>query len=237
MKNKYPGQKNIPGLIHKIVNEIPFCTEFYELFAGSAAVSIFLYVLDLNVKFYINDISSGVTDKINFICRQNDLYLPDHTVNISNLNATDIIQTFFNVPATTEKFIFMDPPYLHSTRPKNTNIYEFELSESDHIKLLSSIGSIQVNTMIIHPDCDLYNEYLKSWRSVQLKIRYHNKTSIEKLYMNYEKPKKLLTTKYLGKDCWDRQRIKRKGDRLINKIKSLNDQERQFLIEKIKEIL
>jgi hypothetical protein len=32
---KYPGQKNIPGLIHKIINEIPYCSEFYEFFAGS----------------------------------------------------------------------------------------------------------------------------------------------------------------------------------------------------------
>jgi len=40
----YPGNKNIPGLIQKIVNQIPECKFFHEPFAGSAGVSNFLSV-------------------------------------------------------------------------------------------------------------------------------------------------------------------------------------------------
>ena len=56
-KMYYPGNKNIPGLIHKIINQIPDCSYFLEPFAGSAAVSMFLSVLPgIKTQFYINDL-------------------------------------------------------------------------------------------------------------------------------------------------------------------------------------
>jgi len=89
--------------------------------------------------------------------------------------------------------------------------------------------------MIIHPDCELYNTMLSDWRKVQVKIRYNNKTSIENLYMNYSADVELHTTKFLGADCWDRQRIKRKGDNLISKLNRLSPNERKYLLERIKQ--
>ncbi len=227
---KYPGQKNIPGLIQKIVNEIPYCSEFYELFAGSAAVSRFLSVLPgVKVKFYLNDISPVVTEK-------NSCTVPKDKFICTSCDYFEFFQKYLYAPDPTDKFIFLDPPYLHSTRPDNTAIYDFEMTENDHIQLLKSVQDLKINTMIIHPVCELYETYLKDWRYHTVKIRYHQKLSIEKLYMNYEKPSKLLTTSYLGIDCWDRQRIKRKGERIINKINNLPPHEKQYILERIKEI-
>lgn len=134
--------------------------------------------------------------------------------------------------ADTDTFVFMDPPYHHSTRPNNIKLYDYEMDNNDHVQLLQSLLQLKCNCMIIHPKCNLYDGYLREWRILQLKIRYHNKTSIENLYMNYNSGP-LQIDKYLGIDCWDRQRIKRKSERLISKLSVLPEQERQYLINRI----
>lgn len=220
----YPGNKNIPGLIHKIINQIPPCKSFCEPFAGSAAVSTFLSLLPgVNLNFFINDIDPAVTANFNYPAGST----------VTNLSALDFLNTLNNSAAYTDAFIFMDPPYHHSTRYNQTRLYGTEMSHNDHVQFLSSVIDIKSNCMIIHPSCKLYDQALHTFRTVQLSVRYHNKTSIEKLYMNYPDPEQLLTYVYAGKNCWDRQRIKRKGDRLIHKLSSLGAMERNYILDRI----
>lgn len=222
----YPGNKNIPGLIHKIVNQIPPCKNFCEPFAGSASVSTFLSLLPgINLNFFLNDIDPGVTAEFNYPAGST----------VTNLSALDFLYTLNNSAARTDAFIFMDPPYHHSTRDNQNRLYSTSMSHDEHLKFLEAARKVKSNCMIIHPDCKLYNQALKSFRTVQLSVRYHNKTSIEKLYMNYRIPGQLLTYVYTGKDCWDRQRIKRKGDRLIHKLLSLPAVERNYILDRIRE--
>ena len=147
-KMNYPGNKNIPGLIHSIVNQIPVCQNFYEPFAGSAAVSRFLSVLPgRTVQFYITDLDPAAID--NIVCS-------------SGMRATvtsgfDLIDNLIKFGSPTDDFIFIDPPYHHSTRPAHTDIYKKEFSHADHVKLLKSVLQLKCNCMIIHPVCDLYD--------------------------------------------------------------------------------
>jgi DNA adenine methylase len=66
---------------------------------------------------------------------------------------------------------------------------------------------------------------------------YPGNKSIEGLYQwiyyNYPKPQVLHTYKYVGNDCWDRQRIKRKIERLTNKLIELPELERNAVISRI----
>lgn len=91
--------------------------------------------------------------------------------------------------------------------------------------------------MIIHPSCEMYNQMLCEWRKVEIKVRYNGKTSIENLYMNYPQPELLQTYRYVGSDCWERQRIKRKGDRMIRKLQALPEIEKNYLLNRIQEEL
>ena len=223
-KMKYPGQKNIPGLIHKIVNQVPPCKEFYEPFAGSAAVSCFLSVLPgMQTKFFVNDIDHTVTANFTYASGSK----------ITNFDALAIIRKLASIKTGKDIFIFIDPPYHHSTRPNNVNLYKREFSNADHIQLLKAVLQLKCNCMIIHPVCDLYEKALSTWRPLTISVRYHNKTSIERLYMNYPDPQQLLTYVYAGKDCWDRQRIKRKGDRTIQRLMTLPAVERNYIIDSI----
>lgn len=222
----YPGNKNIPGLIHKIVNQIPPCKNFCEPFAGSAAVSTFLSLLPgVNLNFFLNDIAPLITAFFEYPAGST----------VTNLNALEFLVTLNNSAARTDAFIFIDPPYHASTLYNQISPYASCMSHADHLDLLSTVRDLKTNCMIIHPVCDLYDQALHAFRTVQLSVRYHNKTSHEKLYMNYPDPDLLLTYACVGANCWDRQRIKRKGDRLVQKLSSLPAVERNYILDRIRE--
>ncbi|MDD4157315.1 MAG: DNA adenine methylase [Candidatus Cloacimonetes bacterium] len=179
----YPGQKNIEGVYQKIINEIPECNKFIELFAGTGAISKIIKKHAPATKVICNDINPDVAGKINFT---------DYIV-----TALDAISYLKNNQdkLNNDDFIFLDPPYHPSTRPNSLNLYKYELSIQDHEQLILSVLKLKNPIMIIHPECDLYDDNLileNGWRFVDLKIRYHNKTSHERLYMNYPTPQKLL---------------------------------------------
>ena len=225
----YPGNKNVPGLIQKIVNEIPACSTVTELFAGSAGLTRFLMLNNHchGVTFYINDLDVNLVMKT---ARE----LP-YSVFSQTDNAFNVLQDLINVKSgdPEKHFIFMDPPYMLHTRANRT-YYKHEFTDQDHERFLNLVVQLKCYVMIIHPVCDLYEAKLASFRKVQLKVRYRAKTATECLYMNYAPPEKKLVYSTTGTDCWDRQRIKRKGDRIVKRILALPDQEKQYIIDRIK---
>ena len=103
----FPGNKNIPGLIQKIVNQIPPCKYFIEPCAGSAAVSMFLFRVPIaQPQYHINDLDPGVTDMFEY---------PAGSI-VTNNPALDIIKSLVSIPAGPDTFVFIDPPYHHSVR-------------------------------------------------------------------------------------------------------------------------
>ena len=217
----YKGHKDIEGVYHKIINEIPKHKYYWEVFAGSAAIAKLLLAAGTDAKILLNDLSVPAAKVLSEEFR---------SATVTN----SCYSSYNNVlsSATKDSFVFIDPPYLHSTRPNGLNLYEKELSDSDHVQLLNAVLQYSCNVMIIHPKCELYDTMLKSWRSVQIKIRYNTKTSIECLYMNYPVPPELHTYSFIGKDCWDRQRINRKSAALIKKLENLPVHERNCLLDR-----
>jgi len=226
----YIGNKKINGFYHKIINEIPKHKAYYELFLGSGAIAKLLMEVCPKTWYSLNDKDWQVMSSFEF---PSNIKIDKNGV--SNIDAVSFLKLKEITTAGTDTFIFMDPPYLHSTR-NSPNLYKFEMSDKDHVQLLKAVLQLKCNVMIVHPKCELYDKLLSDWRKVQVKVRYHNKTSIECLYMNYEKPIELQTYKYLGTDCWDRQRIKRKRDSLIKKLLALPVQERNKIIQSVIEI-
>src|SRR5690554_3358981 len=104
----YKGHKRIQGVYHKIINHIPKHSQYVELFAGSASIYSLLSVPAGTV--ILNDINPEV---------QSELILRYPGATITNNCAIRILQTNQSVLAK-ETFIFLDPPYIHSTRPNST---------------------------------------------------------------------------------------------------------------------
>lgn len=216
----YIGNKNIPGVIHKIVNEIPLHTDYLELFAGSGAVGL---ELPPGHKVF-NDLNRDALQLIK---------AADPTAYLISMDFADILK-LYSSPAgnTKDTFIFVDPPYLHSTRD-SAELYEFELSDDRHIELIQLLRQATAKVMLIHPECELYNTSFKDWRSIEIKIRYNVKTSIERLWMNYGK-QELQTYKFLGADCWERQSNKRKAQRFLLKGQHLPFNEGNYITDMLK---
>jgi DNA adenine methylase len=232
----YRGNKGVLGLYQFIINRIPQCNTIVELFAGSGAITekiLSTAVTDENncwhlgngslVRTILNDCNPGTTD----ILKKKFQY----PTKIYTLNALQFLSSV--MPGLTDVFIYADPPYQLSTRGSQRRIYEYEMSDSDHVQLLQAAVTVNCNWMISHYKCDLYDSMLPGWTKEKFKVSYHGKVKEECIYYNYEKPSKLLTYQYVGSDCWDRQRVTRKINRLSEKLLNLPALERNAIIDRV----
>lgn len=232
----YRGNKGVQGLYQFIINRIPACDTFYEAFAGSAMITekVFGTAGTDNNDCMIRNNGSRVRPVINdcsgSLCLALREKFPHPTV-IYNLPAVQLLSTL--VARDKTAFVYCDPPYLISTRGSSRRIYKHEMSEADHIAFLSMVHTAAFNCMISHYDCKLYNRFLKNWNKEKFLVSYHGKVVEECIYYNYNKPSKLLTYKYVGSDCWDRQRVTRKINRLVTKLNELPELERNAVISRV----
>lgn len=216
----YTGHKKIPGVFQKIINEVPAHTHYLEPFGGTGIIGKLLPVTTVK---HFNDLNKNL-----HICYRR---IPGDTVIVTKQNAIDILQSGPYSSAGTDTFIFCDPPYLHCTRAQ-PNLYKYEMTDTDHIQFLAAVKLLHCKIMIVHPRCELYDNALQSWRTIELKIRYNRKTSHEKLYMNYL-PGSLQTYRYIGKDCWQRQAYKRKSVRHSRKSIPIPFEESRYLTDNL----
>lgn len=218
--DNYRGNKNIPGIYQWIINRIPVHDEYYELFAGSAAIASRLPRAAVTV---LNDCNPGV-------CAALKKQVPVDTI-IMNCNALQLISSV--VPGRRNIFAYCDPPYKLSTRGTTRTIYEHEMTDSDHNDFLSVVRTVKFNCMISHYACEEYDTALKGWCKEERKVRYHGRSVKECIYYNYPRPVKLQSYQFVGSDCWDRQRVTRKINRLVNKLSNLPPLERNAIISRV----
>jgi len=107
------------------------------------------------------------------------------------------------------------------------------MSDDDHKNFLQLARTGKFNCMISHYECDLYDEMLKNWNKEKFKVCYHGKIVDECIYYNYDKPETLLSYRYVGTDCWDRQRVTRKINRLVKKLNELPALERNAVMSRV----
>lgn len=102
-------------------------------------------------------------------------------VQIENRPAMELIEkyNYSNV------FMFIDPPYLLSTRSGKQ--YKHEMSTADHEELLKALLQSKAKIMISGYESDLYNEYLIGWEKKQFSSCAENgKPRTEMVWMNYK---------------------------------------------------
>lgn len=102
-------------------------------------------------------------------------------VQIENRPALEVIERFNykNV------FMYLDPPYLLSTRAAKQ--YKHEMSEEEHEQLLKSILQSDAKIMISGHDSDMYNDYLVGWQKETFKsCSEYGGQRTEVVWMNYE---------------------------------------------------
>lgn len=87
---------------------------------------------------------------------------------------------------------YLDPPYLHETRV-STGSYQFEMSDTDHMRLLEMLKTIQGRAILSGYPSDMYDQHLCDWRQDEIQIPNQASGSrtkeikTEVLWMNYDK--------------------------------------------------
>jgi DNA adenine methylase len=111
------------------------------------------------------------------------------SVYIFNKPAVEVIKAF-NKHNT---LLYVDPPYLHSTR-KAKKVYEkYEMTEDDHKKLCEVLVTFKGKVLISGYDSELYDSYFQNWHKIFRDIANHSSQSKKKefkrevLWMNFVK--------------------------------------------------
>lgn len=100
---------------------------------------------------------------------------------ICNQDALELIEKH-NDP---NVFMYLDPPYVLSTR--SAKQYAYEMDDDVHRKLLALIKKSKAQIMISGYDSDLYEEYLEGWDKYSFSaLAEHGKKRREIIWVNYK---------------------------------------------------
>jgi DNA adenine methylase len=99
-------------------------------------------------------------------------------VYVFNKPAIEVIRAFNK----SNTLLYVDPPYLHSTRASKTVYEKFEMSEDDHKKLLDALCCFRGKVIVSGYDSELYNEFFAKWTKVERTIVNHSSQSKTKEY-------------------------------------------------------
>lgn len=100
------------------------------------------------------------------------------TVYIFNKPAIEVIRAFNK----SNTLLYVDPPYLHSTRAAKKVYEKFEMSEDDHRRLLDALCCFRGKVIVSGYDSELYNEFFANWTKVTRDIVNHSSQSKTKEY-------------------------------------------------------
>lgn len=219
----YPGGKG--NSYHKIINLIPPHEVYIECFLGRG------YVMEAKRPAARN---IGLDIDPDVIAAAHGIAWPGP---VELLNACGL-KFLADYTLGGRAFVYADPPYLMYTRSSQRDYYAHEFAtEQEHRGLLRLLKSLPCMVAISGYASDLYFRELKDWHHVTWpSVTRSGRVATEYLWMNYDPPTELHDYRYLGEDCTDRQRIHRKIDREVKKLKRLPVLERNAILAAIRSL-
>ena len=227
---KYPGGKGGAGVFQTIINLIPPHRIYIEAFAGGAniyerkspAVSSFLIERDpAQAAVLRSTIAAAGDDRATVI---ND----------------DAISRLKYWPWGGDEFVYLDPPYVLSTRTKKS-IYAHEMTDVQHCELLEVLKMLSdrgVRFMLSGYRNAMYDGVAgkEGWRRVDFQAMTRGGVRTESVWMNYKAPAVIADYAYVGRDFRERERIKRKTARWIRRLEQLPAMERASLFSAMRDL-
>ena len=212
---QYPGGKNLSGVYQRLINQIPPHRVYIETHLGSGAVMRHKRSAEINIGIDLDD------DVLNRWSNTKD-------VQIVRADATAFLSEF---PFQGDEFIYVDPPYLVSTRRSDRSPYRRDYTEVQHVDLLELLIGLPCNVMVSGYRSHLYERYLADWRTVSFPVRIRSGETVnEWLWMNYPEPTQLHDYRYLGESFREREQIRRKIARWTARLEQLPSLERHALL-------
>jgi len=149
------------------------------------------------------------------------------------LFCTDALPFLQNHTFGPSDLIYCDPPYLHSTRA-SAKIYRHEMTDLQHWKLLTILQDLPCMVMISGYWSELYAHRLAAWHATSYQAMTRGGTPRQEwLWCNFPRPLKLHDYTYTGANFRQRERIKRKINRWVNRLAKLPETERRAILARI----
>jgi DNA adenine methylase len=217
---RYPGGKGGAGVFQTIINQFPPHRVYIEAFAGGAniferkapAASSILVELDPAQAETLRASTIGRAD-----------------VEVRQGDALELLSSY---PWVGDELVYLDPPYLHSTR-KDVALYRQEMTIAQHERLLAIIANFPAKVALSGYRSAMYDEWAHRhlWRRIDFQAMTRRGPATESLWMNYPAPARLADSSYAGSDFRERERIKRKAARFVAKWDKLPELERGAIVQ------
>lgn len=246
--NTYPGGKALAGVWQWICGQLASHVYYAEPFAGKASVfrhkspALRSWLIDLDpdvITWWHRQARRGTLADVSLVTSNDDRghrhsrrARPRHVELIHGDGIRFVeLAAEWQIP---DLLIYADPPYLMSTRTAGAQ-YKHELTEADHVRLLTAMRGLAGPALISGYPSQLYAEMLKGWRVTTREVITRGRSMrTECLWANDRaaRASASVTMEYseLG-DCWrERDRISRKVARWRLSFEKLPARERRAIL-------
>jgi DNA adenine methylase len=226
----YPGGKNGAGVYQTIINLMPPHDVYIEPFLGGGAILRQKRPARVNIGI---DLDAAVIATFNEAA--GNTAISGDARSRFQFRQGDGLAFLRSYPFTGSELVYCDPPYMHETRGR-TDLYRFEMDDRQHAALLAMIKALPCRVMISGYWTRRYAAALKEWNATSFEAMTRGgRTATEWLWFNFPEPVALHDYRYLGADFRERERIKRKKQRWVNRLHTMPTLERRALLNAITE--
>lgn len=208
-------------MVQVIVNQMPPHRNYFEPFLGSGAV--------LRAKRPAEQSSGVDLDPDTVRAWHDGTWTAPAGTNIVRSCGIRLLEEYrFD----RDDMVYVDPPYLHSTRT-SSHRYRFDLCEDDHCRLLRAVNALGCMVIVSGYPSRLYGSALGCWRQESFWAMTHGGMREEILWMNYPTPHELHDHRFLGANFRDRERIRRTRAAILRRVRAMGPLERAALMAEL----
>jgi DNA adenine methylase len=224
---RFVGSKGNSGLKQRIISLMPPHQVYLEPFLGRGIILNTKLPADLNIGADVDPAAPGLT--MGSVHPGTILILADAISLITSL-----------APLMSPAWqLYIDPPYLASTlaNPNRTYYVHNFATEQQHEQLLSLLLTLPAHIIISSYDNPLYRSLLTSWSHTSITtVTRGGRRRQEFLWFNYPPPTTFHDTRFLGDNYRERERIKRKRARWLNRLQQMHPIDRAALLSAIQDL-
>jgi DNA adenine methylase len=132
-------------------------------------------------------------------------------------DALEILQT---LPLEADTVVYSDPPYHPETR-RRARVYKYDYTVKDHERLLDCLTVLPCHVMISGYASPLYERRLAGWQQHHFQVRTRVGMCDEYVWFNFPRPSIPHDDRYLGAGFREREVIRRRQERLRQRIGKL----------------
>lgn len=239
----YPGGKNGSGVYQTLINLMPPHECYVEPFLGGGAILRAKLPAKINVGVDVDRAALNLAMTPAGSPWQNILpskgygrnwhVFMNERVRFEFIcgNGIDVLE-HQRWPEST--LVYADPPYLKSARRDRVgDIYRYEMTDAQHLELLSVLKALRCMVMISGYSSALYAKELKGWHATAFQAATRGRPAAEWVWCNYPRPEVLHDYRFLGDNFRQREHLKRMIARWTAKLQKMPPVKRQALLAAI----